>query len=85
MVIIKESTGKHAVLRTDTYVHTLAHINMLFEEAKKDFPSLKAGGVEVVRYGGERYARTTGVEFEIPEGATIPAAYQHIEELELIR
>lgn len=85
MEIIKESTGKYGVLRTDTYANSLAHFEMLFAEAKKDFPSLEPGKVEVIRYGGDRYARTHGIEFLIPEGAIIPPEYQPIENLELVR
>lgn len=82
MRIIKESTGKHCVLRTDTYAHSLAHIEMLFQEAKKDFPSLKAEDVQVVYYGGDRYARTNGIEFPVPEGASVPQEYLLIAHLE---
>lgn len=82
MRIIKERTEKHCVLRTESYSHTLAHIEMLFEEAKKDFPSLKPEDVELVYYGGERYARTNGIEFIVPNGAPVPEEYQPIAHLE---
>jgi hypothetical protein len=85
MDIIKESTGSIAVLRTDNYVHTLAHFLELFEEAKKDFPELKPEDVEIVHYGGERYAKTFGMEFEIPKGKICPAAYAKIEQVEMTR
>ena len=84
MDIIKESTGSIAVLRTDSYIHTLAHFLELFEEAKKDFPGLKPEEVEIVRYGGIRYAKTFGIEFRIPTGKTCPAAYAKIEQVEMI-
>ena len=82
MSIIKESTDKHCVLRTNSYSHTLAHVDMLFAEALKDFPSLSREDVEIVHYGGKRYARTTGIEFPIPAGAIAPSEYSHIDHLE---
>jgi|GEM_PF-7047165 len=44
---------------------------------------LDRGDVEVVRYGGERYAKTFGLEVTIPEGYAIPADYVRIDQVEL--
>ena len=57
MNIIKEFANKRVVLRTNTYGHSLAFLDELFTEAKKDFPALKRDDVEVVEFGGDRIKR----------------------------
>ena len=91
MRIIKEQTERPAenpdanpicVIRTDTYARTLSHLLGLFDIAKGDFPGLKPEDVNVNKYAGSRYAKTYGIEFQSPEGATIPDDYTQIATLE---
>lgn len=70
------------VIRANVYTSTLSHFMKLFEEAKRDFPDLEAGDVEVKHYAGERYSRTFGIEFSRPVGTIIPNAYFRRESLE---
>lgn len=80
---IKETTGTVGVVRTGHYGSQLSYIDLLFAIAKQDFPALKRDDVNVVRYGGEKYANTFGIEFPIPSKATIPDEYQKISQLEM--
>lgn len=73
--------GKTCVLRTDTYQKQLSYFLMLFNEAKKDFPNLKAEDVCVVKYGGDHQRRQNGIEFEVDE--LPPEKYTRIYTLEL--
>lgn len=84
MEIIREFATEPGVcvLRTDTYCSTVAHFNMLMEEAKKDFPDLDPIGVEVKQYGGIFYKRTFGIEFKMPEDK-VPASYSRRTKLEV--
>ena len=82
MIFVKEQTEDHCVIRTDTYVHSLEHILNLFNTARQDFPDLKPKDVKVVQYGGRRYARTFGIEFEKPREIEVPEEYDHIQQLE---
>ena len=77
----RELSDKKFILRTDIYAHSLGHLRMLFDEAKKYFPSLKVDDVEVVKYDGRRYARTMGIEFS--STADAPADFNLIDEVEL--
>jgi hypothetical protein len=51
-------------------------------EARKDFPELADGDIEIKQYGGERYKRTFGIEFIAPRDRPIPDTYQPIAQLE---
>lgn len=86
MQIIREvcssGTLPRCVIRTDTYASTFEHIELLVAEARTDFPSLPSIAIEVVKYGGQRFKRTTGIEFNAPEGGSVPDAYSPILELE---
>lgn len=83
MKIIKEYClqSKRVVIRTNTYADTLRHLNILYKAAVDDFPSLLMDEVGVVYYGGERYARTYGIEFEA-EPSEITNTYEQINQLE---
>jgi hypothetical protein len=84
MKIIKEYCKEFntCVIRTDSYAHNLEYILDLFSEASGDFPELESYMVEVVRYAGQRYSGTYGIEFypnKMP-----PADYIEIPQLELL-
>jgi hypothetical protein len=72
------------VLRTDTYASNVAHIGLLMAEAEKDFQALDKARVEVVKFGGERYRRTTGIEFWVEPATIVPATYAEIREMEFV-
>ena len=82
MKVIKEFCRKIVVLRTNTSAKGLNHFDKLFAQAKKDFPTLERSDVRVVQFGGDRYKRTFGIEFDLPEGAKIPKGYSELKELE---
>ena len=65
MKIIKEYCPKNerVILRLDCYAHDLGTIEKLFAAAENDFPGLDRDNVEIVHYGGRRYAKTYGIEF----------------------
>lgn len=82
MNIIKEycPTSKHCVIRTNTYGHSLALMQKLFEIARQDFPELDAEQVQVVQFAGRHYAKTYGIEFKAE--TNIPKGYDEIAQLE---
>jgi hypothetical protein len=84
MKIIKEfcKAADVCVIRTDSYAHNLEHILNLCSEASRDFPELEPDMIQVVQYGGDRYARTFGIEFH--PGKQPPASYTEIDKLENI-
>lgn len=63
MRIIKERCNNIFIIRTDTYAKSILHIHNLVAIAKEYFPDLEEGDIEVIRYAGERYAKTYGIEF----------------------
>lgn len=73
--------AKTCVIRENSYGSRLSKFLRLIEEAKKDFPSLTDEDIEIVKYAGERYAKTFGIEFEITN-QEIPAEYIRISQLE---
>jgi hypothetical protein len=52
-----------------------------FNEAKSDFPWIEEKDVNIIHFGGQRYARTFGIEFKIPENIC-PDGYCEIYSLE---
>lgn len=88
MQIIKEvvpSNGQNkarCVIRTNSYGSTFAFLTELFQIAKADFPALDADDVEVVKFAGERYAKTFGLEFAPP--SDVPETYRQIGMLEYL-
>ena len=84
MNLIKEvvPSNRLCIIRTEQYGSSLQKFLQFFAEAKKDFPSLEPKDVEIVRYGGERYAKTFGLEFTAPTGAEIPSTYREIDHVE---
>lgn len=56
---------------------------MLFDIAKKDFPNLEPDDVQVIKYGGIRYAKTYGIEFDADQ-SKITDEYYVKENLEFI-
>ena len=84
------STGR-LVVRANNYGSSLAKFDELFDVMAADALTfeppieLDREDVEVVHYGGERYAKTFGLEVTIPEGHVIPADYMRIQQTELTR
>jgi hypothetical protein len=68
------------VVRMDNYGHRLSDFLTLWQQAKKDFPTLTESDVEIVHYGGRYIKGYFGLEFQSAE--TIPPDYQQIRELE---
>lgn len=83
--MIKEYCISHpgmiwGVIRFDHYGNNLELFEKAYMEAKADFPYLIKTDITVVHYGGERYARTFGIEF--PIHGNIPVEYKQIGMLE---
>lgn len=70
-----------AVIRDERYGSKLQKFIDFYNEALRDFPNLKIENVDVVKYGGERYSKTFGIEFEVL-GWTVPQEYREIGMLE---
>lgn len=80
--IIKETTGRICVVRSNCYGSSIRFLGELAAAAKEDFPALEDEDLEVKLYGGSRYKGTFGVEFRLPEGAEAPESYARTRELE---
>ncbi len=68
------------ILRTNLYSESLQYFLTLFEEAKKDFPDIKAKDIAATEYDGDTIRGTRGIEFRIkPKGKAkvkIPKEYK---------
>jgi hypothetical protein len=85
MYLIKEvRSTPHAhfcAIGTNTYEKSLAHLEMLFEAALRDFPLLRREDVTIRQYDGDHHRRLTfSIEFTI-EG-TVPTSYRRVKLLE---
>lgn len=69
-------------IREDNYGRSLAKINRLVAEARKDFPELKDEDIEVVVYGGVNFKGQIGVEFRATSIDAIKDYYIPISQLE---
>jgi hypothetical protein len=75
--------GTKVIIRTNTYASTFAHFQMLFDEVKKDFPTLIPESANIVHYGGRHYKGTYGIEFKINEfEIPVPAEYKEVSSVE---
>ena len=54
---------------------TFAYIEALWEQAKKDFPTLKKEDVKLLGLSGE-FGTYWGITFTVPEEADIPDSYE---------
>ena len=70
------------VIRERAYGSRMSKFLKLIEVAKNDFPGLKDEDIEIVKYAGERYAKTFGIEFTVPDGLTVQFDYNRISQLE---
>jgi hypothetical protein len=72
-----------SVIRANHYGNNVALINEWAAIAKQTYPDLQDQDIKVVQYGGDRYARTFGIEFPTPgDGLTAPDGWTAIQELE---
>ena len=71
------------ILREDNYDSRLSKFLELFEAAKSDFPFISESDINLVHYGGDRYKRTFGLEFSVPDSTSIPDIYVEIHSLEM--
>jgi hypothetical protein len=80
----KDNTAKkyRVVIRDNCYGSKLSKFLKFINEARKDF-DINEDEVDVVHFGGERYARTFGIEFDT--NTKPPDEYVKIEGLELTR
>ncbi len=73
------------VIRTQTYAKSFAYISSLVAAAKADWTHLTDDDIRLVYFGGDRYARTFGIEFDLPDTTVVPEGYKAIQELELTK
>jgi hypothetical protein len=73
--------GVFCVVRTKRYDSKLSAYLEMLDEARKDFPGLKAVDVEAVIYGGEYFKGTRGIEFVI-RNQPIPECYKKVRWIE---
>lgn len=75
--IIREfaEVSQRVIIRSNRYGSTLSYFNELLTVAEADFGTLDPTQVEVVHYGGDRYKRTFGLEFNVAKDTFIPEHY----------
>lgn len=84
---ISLSAGR-MIVRANNYGSSLAKFDTLFDVMAADALTfeppieLDREDVEIVHYGGKRYARTFGLEVTIPEGHVIPDEYARMRQVE---
>lgn len=73
--------AKTAVLRSTHYGSDFERFVCFVNQAQKDFPAMRLDFKDftVVKYGGDRYAKTFGIEFVVDEA---PEEYTVIAQLE---
>ncbi len=70
------------VVRTNCYASSMKFLQELVAAAREDFPDLNGEDMDVKYYGGRRYARTFGIEFNVTDVERVPARYRDIHEVE---
>lgn len=75
------------VITMGHYGKTLKVIMDLYDEARKDFPSLGMDKVDVMHYGGNRISGYMGIEFTLDwsKDHVIPKSWSQRNQLELTR
>lgn len=75
--------AKKAVIRTTMYGSDFERFICFVNQARSDFPTkrLEFSEFEIVKYGGDRYAKTFGIEFMVAN-VELPEDYVIIEQLE---
>ena len=69
------------VVRSNCYGSRLDYLLQLAAAAREDFPHLTDEDIEIKHYAGRHYARTFGIEFNVPV-ADVPDSYKEIREVE---
>ena len=84
--LAKERYEAICVVRSDCYGSKLNYIHQLAAAAKETYPNLTDNDIRVVRLGGDRYARTFGIEFDCPDptARVVPHGWTEIEQLEML-
>jgi hypothetical protein len=64
-------------IKVNNYSSRLHQILALVEICKKDFPDLykPEENIRIVAYGGDRWKRQTGIEFDLAKDTPIPEDY----------
>ena len=75
MSYIKEQYRGRCAIMSREYSRMIAHIELMIQEAQRDFPGLPRDEIEFVIYGGTSLDRTTGIEFR-PSG-DVPDTYHN--------
>lgn len=68
------------IIRSNCYGSQYNYIKQLVAEACRDFPDLDDDDFQIVQFGGQRYARTFGIQFTTSE--LPPESYEVISRLE---
>lgn len=70
------------IIRCNDYGSSLQHFLDLYQIALADYPELKLEEVSIVKYGGDRFKRTFGIEFSTND-TTAPTGWIEIHEVHL--
>jgi hypothetical protein len=71
------------ILSANTYQHSIAFLNELAVEAKRDFPCLTDNDIEVVVVARSGYNQGFwGIRFSLPEGTSCKDGYRAVSRLD---
>lgn len=77
---VTDNGTRHLVIRSKFYDNSLEYFLQLFEEAKKDFPTLdlQPKDIEAEEYDGDTHRGQRGIEFSAPKDVeiSIPKEYK---------
>ena len=74
----KDTMGYQCVIRTNFFCKTIGSLNKLVREAKKDFAHVSDEDLNVIYFGGSRYARTYGISLSVFGFGNIPDEYAEV-------
>lgn len=80
--LTREITGFTIIIRNGGYNKTWSMMVRMVGTLKRDFPFIKEDDIVIRTYGGDRYARTMGLEVRVPPDTFIPPTYKPVYKLE---
>ncbi len=75
----RSTLSDRCLVRMNVCLPTLANFELLFAEAKKDFPELTTNDVTIQQYSSLSLSHTFGLEFQPP--SEVPRTYRRREYL----
>jgi hypothetical protein len=82
--VFKYLFNRRCFIHEDNYTRDLEKFEKLFQEAKKDFPSLTREDVKVFVFNGDTHKGQCGIDFTPPADTPIPVSYKQVTVMEYV-